>query len=57
MKAAQQKPADDLRMSSKKFDKIMRAALQVQPQEAPKSKGSVKKAKPSAARKKGRAAK
>ena len=42
MKVTQSKPADELRMSGKEFDKIMRQALQVAPEEAPK----VAKAKP-----------
>ena len=44
MKATQPKPADELRMSGNEFDKIMRQALQVAPQEAPKVK-KVSKAK------------
>jgi len=43
----QQKPADELRMSGKKFDQIMRQALQVKP----KSKKPTKAKSKSAARK------
>lgn len=45
MKAAQQKKTDEMRMSGTEFDRIMRGALQVQPEEAPKKKRTVK-AKP-----------
>jgi len=36
---------DELKMNSKTFDKIMRQALRVQPEEAPKKKRTLK-AKP-----------
>jgi hypothetical protein len=49
---AQQKPADELRMSSKAFDRIMRQALQVKP----KLKKAAK-AKPKPGTRKRRAAK
>jgi hypothetical protein len=42
------KPADELRMSSKEFDRIMGQALQVKPEEVKKSKRS----KPEATNKK-----
>jgi hypothetical protein len=38
MKIGQPKPADELRMSSKEFDRIMGRALRVRPQEAHKVK-------------------
>jgi hypothetical protein len=38
----EQKPADDLRMSGKKFDKIMRQALQVQPKSKKVTKAKLK---------------
>ena len=41
MKAGQTKPADELRMSSKEFDRIMGQALQVKP-EAQKPKRAAK---------------
>jgi hypothetical protein len=44
MKAGQPKPADELRMSSKEFDRIMGRALQVKP-EAPKRKQATKTAR------------
>lgn len=53
MKPAQQKPADELRMKSSEFDKIMRRVLRVHPEPAPKAKP----AKPKAALKKCRVAK
>lgn len=34
MKQTQQKPTDDLRMSSKEFDKVMSKALQVHPEKS-----------------------
>jgi hypothetical protein len=45
MKAAQPKTADELRMSSKEFDRIMGQALQVKPE------GAAERAKPAAKRK------
>ena len=42
MKAGQHKTADELRMNSKQFDKIMRRALQAYSEEAPKLKKSIK---------------
>lgn len=42
MKAAQPKPADDLRMSAKEFDRIMGQALRVKPEDDKKTKGSTK---------------
>jgi len=42
MKAVQHKPAEELRMSGKKFDRIMRAALQVHPEETSKPKRRMK---------------
>ena len=44
MKAGQTKPADELRMSSKEFDRIMGRALQVKPK-AQKSKRATKTAR------------
>lgn len=44
MKAVQQKKADEFRMSSTEFDRMMRGALQAQPEETPKKK--TVKAKP-----------
>jgi hypothetical protein len=44
MKAGQPKPADELRMSSKEFDRIMGRALQVKPQ-AQKPKRATKTAR------------
>ena len=47
MNAAKQKPADDLRMSAKDFDRIMGQVLQVKPKSKKatkaKSKSAVKK--------------
>ena len=48
MKAAQQKPVADLRMSAKEFDRIMGAALQVHPEAAPKPKRAAKPKKKTA---------
>lgn len=42
MKAGQPKPADELRMSSKGFDRIMGLALQVKPEDAQKPKRATK---------------
>ena len=42
MNPTQQKPADELRMSGKKFDQIMRQALQVKPKSRKVTKGSAK---------------
>jgi hypothetical protein len=50
MKAAQKKPAQDLRMSSAEFDRIMGKALQVKP-EAARSKKAKKPAKKKPAKK------
>lgn len=41
MKEPRKKPAE-LHMNSKKFDQMMRQALQVAPGETPKFKGSIK---------------
>jgi hypothetical protein len=41
---AQQKTADELRMSGKKFDKIMRQALQVKPKSQKTTKAKSKAA-------------
>jgi hypothetical protein len=51
MKPGQHKPADELRMSSKEFDKIMGRALQVHPKE-PQNPERSGKAKAKAARSK-----
>ncbi len=45
MTPAEQKPGDELRMSSKTFDRIMRQALQVKPK---RKKAAKAKAKPAA---------
>ncbi|MDP2409987.1 MAG: hypothetical protein Q8M26_06845 [Pseudolabrys sp.] len=45
MKSAQKKPAEELRMSSAEFDRIMGQALQVKP-EASKAKSTKKKTSP-----------
>ena len=45
MKAGEPKPADELRMSGKEFERIMGQALQVKPEYMGKAK-SAKKAKP-----------
>lgn len=42
MKAGQPKPTDELRMSSKEFDRIMGQALKVKPEGTHKPKRSVK---------------
>lgn len=42
MKAGQPKPADELRMSGKEFDRIMGKALQVKPENTKKPKRSSK---------------
>lgn len=42
MKVAPAKSTDDLRMSGKDFDEVMRRALQVHPKEAPKLKRPAK---------------
>ena len=42
MKARQPKPADELRMSSAEFDRIMGRALQVKPEGAQKPKRATK---------------
>jgi hypothetical protein len=44
MNAGQPKPADEMRMSAKEFDRIMGQALQVRPEDAKKPKRA-KKAK------------
>ena len=54
MNPVQHKTAEELRMSSKEFDKIMRRALQVHPVEPQKPK---RRAKAKAVRTKSRAAK
>jgi len=47
MKAGKSKPTDDLRMSSKEFDRIMGQALRVKPEAADKAKRrKVAKTKP-----------
>lgn len=38
MKSAQPKPPEDLHISSDEFDRLMRKALQVAPEQAPKPK-------------------
>ena len=38
MKPAEVRPADDLHMSGAEFDKLMRKALQVAPEQAPQPK-------------------
>lgn len=43
MKSATSKPVDELRMSSSKFDSLMRRALDVPPTEAPSVKKSATK--------------
>lgn len=43
MNAEQPKPADELRMSGKEFDRIMGQALRVKPKDAKKPKRSAKK--------------
>jgi len=46
MKKAHLEPEDDMRMSSKKFDRIMRLSLQTKPKDPKKEKGSkIKKLK------------
>jgi hypothetical protein len=42
MKAGQPRPADELRMSGKEFDRIMSRALQVKPESTYKPKRSMK---------------
>ncbi|MGH6847791.1 MAG: hypothetical protein ACREC0_10225 [Methylocella sp.] len=42
MKAEQPKPADELRMSGKEFDRIMGHALRVKPEDAKKLKRATK---------------
>ena len=42
MKAAQQQKFGELRMSSAEFDRMMRGALQAQPEEVPKKKRTTK---------------
>ena len=42
MTAAKAKPADELRMSGKEFDRIMSLALQVKPEDTQKPKRAMK---------------
>lgn len=42
MKPAEVRPADDLHMSGAEFDKLMRKALQVAPEQAPQPKPPAK---------------
>jgi hypothetical protein len=42
MKAGRTKPSDEMRMSSKDFDRIMSQALRVRPEEAQKPKPATK---------------
>ena len=42
MKAGQPKPADEMRMSGKEFDRIMGRALRAKPEDAKKLKRSAK---------------
>ena len=42
MKAGQSKPADEMRMSGKEFDRIMGQALRVKPEGGKKAKGPTK---------------
>lgn len=52
MKAGQPKPADELRMSSAEFDRIMGQVLQVKPEESKRAKRPKPKAKNKKAQKK-----
>jgi hypothetical protein len=42
MKAGQSRPADEMRMSGKEFDRIMRQALRIKPEDAQKPKRATK---------------
>ena len=52
MNAAQPKPADDMHISGAEFDRLMRKALQVAPQDAPKPAPRAKRATGAKAKKK-----